>query len=269
MIRTQITVALEPGVINGEVSSMFRKLSRLLAVASLLMAPLALAQTSVSPATLSYGSVTVGSTKTLDVAVTNSGTTAVRVYSVLNSASPTEYVLVSATRTPRCGSSGSSLKARSACYQGVQFKPTSAGEKLGSLVVTTVGGTTTPHTVALNGTGVAVLPPSLLITPIPSLTLSGTCGSTTPALGIATVTNSGGGTLKINALSLSAPNGGFSLTSKCGKLPRSLSAGASCNVEIRYSLLTTGTRNATLTVSSSVGSGLLPITGSCNPPASP
>jgi hypothetical protein len=241
---------------------------RWLALATvLLLAPIAGAQTSVQPSQLSFGSVNVGSTKTLTALVTNSGSTAVKVYFTLNGGSPTQFALVS-SGTPRCGSSGTSLKARSSCYQGVQFKPTVAGAASGSLIVTTVGSTTSTFTIPLSGSGVAVLPPALVVSPV-ALTLSGVCGSTTPARGVVSIANGGGGTLQINGIAISAPNGGYSISSKCGKLPAKLAAGASCTVTVSYSLLTPGTRNATLSVSTNVGTGTVPITGSCGPPASP
>jgi hypothetical protein len=234
-----------------------------LAVA-VLLAPLASAQTSVQPAQLNFGSVNVGSTKALTALVTNSGRTAVKLSFLLNGSNPTQFALVN-SGTPRCGSS---LKARSSCYQGVQYRPTVAGATTGSLIITTVGTTTSTFTIPLSGTGVAVLPPALALSPT-ALTLSGVCGSTSPAQGVVSIANSGGGTLQVNGIALSAPNGGYSIRSRCGKLPAKLAAGASCTVTVSYSLLTPGTRTATLSVSTNVAAGAVPITGSCGPPASP
>jgi uncharacterized protein YfaP (DUF2135 family) len=102
---------------------------------------------------------------------------------------------------------------------------------------------------APTGAGVGFTPPSLTFSPQP-------VGTTSPSQAV-TLTNTGGSTLTISAITVSA---NFSKTTTCGT---SLAAGATCTINVAFAPTSTGAISGTLSVTSNaVGSPhTMPLSG--------
>src|SRR5271170_2834399 len=125
-----------------------------------------------SPTTLTFTSQPTGSTSaTQTLAITNSGTAALAITSVVASGDFAE--------TNTCGIS---LAASANCAISVTFTPTAAGTRNGSLTITDNAGNS-PQTVVLNGTGSSVTVTSSST----SLIISSTGGSATASIQLSSV----------------------------------------------------------------------------------
>jgi hypothetical protein len=199
---------------------------------------------SLSPVALDFGSVQVGSSASLPVTASNSGS------------APITFTSISATgdfsTLGNCPASGSSLAAESSCTVQVTFAPSAPGLRSGTLAFTT-SASSAPLEVSLSGIGtqsqLVVTPASLSFGPI----LVGAAANLSLML-----VNSGSASLR--GLSFVA-DGDFSVTGPCPQT--ALSPGASCNLQIGFSPSATGTRTGTLSIaSSSPGTPtLVPLTG--------
>ena len=100
---------------------------------------------SLSPTSLAFGNQLVGATATKPVTLTNTGTAALSITSVVATG---DY-----TQTNNCGTS---LAAGAACTTSVTFKPSTTGARPGTLTYND-SASGSPHVVSLSGTG--TLPP--------------------------------------------------------------------------------------------------------------
>ena len=183
---------------------------------------------SLSPSTLSFAAQPANTTSAPQtVTLTNTGTAALSITSI---AVTGDY-----SQTNSCGTS---LAAAASCTINVIFAPVAAGTRTGTLVISdnAIG---SPQNVPLTGTGLAATTVSLS----PSSLVSGSqAAGTTSAPQPVTLTNTGTGTLNIANI---ATTGDFTQTNSCGT---SMTAGASCTINVSFIPTTSGTRTGTLAI---------------------
>jgi hypothetical protein len=177
--------------------------------------------------------VTVGNNSVLSEKITNNGGTSVTISQVGISGTGFSFSGISAPVTLTSGQSASF---------NVTFTPASAGAVSGNLTITSNGSNPT-LTIPLSGTGTAVAPGQLTVTP-----------ATLP-LGSVVVGNSGtaSGSLKATGASVTvtAANSNNSVFSVGGlSLPVTIPAGSSVPFTVTFSPTTAGAVNATLTFTS-------------------
>jgi hypothetical protein len=216
-----------------------------------------------STVSLNMGSAqtkTTGSSQ--NVTITNTGTTAVSITSVVSNSN-------AFTQTNTCGSS---LGAGKNCTITVTFSPNSVGV-INSYLTVTDNDPTSPQTVNLTGTGLAA--PSLSFSPSPVTFPDQQVAYTSAPLTV-TLTNAGSGNaapLTITSITLTGSKASdYAITANtCPVSPNSLNGGASCTVTLTFTPGASGTRNATLTVADNsggnnqetvtvTGNGILPTT---------
>ena len=104
----------------------------------------AVANVSVSPTSLTYTNVAVNKTSSQSVKVSNTGTAAATISGkAISGTNANQFSVTTGT-----GSCGSSVAAGASCNVTVRFKPTSTGNKVATLTITTSAGT---YPVALSG----------------------------------------------------------------------------------------------------------------------
>jgi hypothetical protein len=102
---------------------------------------------SASPTSLAFGTITHGTTKTLDVTVTNVGTIAsLSVGTSITGTGSADFTVLSTGNTCTSG-----VAPGKSCTLPVEFKPAAADAYSATLTITTNGGSN--PTVALTGTG--------------------------------------------------------------------------------------------------------------------
>jgi hypothetical protein len=138
----------------------------------------------------------------------------------------------------------STLGPGGTCTITVRFKPTTRGNKTGTVTVSS-DASNGAQTIALSGTGTS---PGATVSPT-SLTFSGREVGTTSSAKSVTLTNSGNVALLISSTSAS---GDFDRTSQCGS---SLAAGDSCTISVKFSPTAAGTRTGTLKINDNAGTG--------------
>jgi hypothetical protein len=220
---------------------------------SLFISAVASAQMSVSVSNVAFGSVQVGSSVIMPVAVTNTGKQTVTIAQATVSGTGFSFA-------------GPTLPITIAPQQrvnlSVSFGPKTAGTASGNLTISysaSWGGKNSLHsssaTVALSGTSYA----AAYLTAPSSMNL-GTVTIGTSQTKLLSLSNSGGSSLTISSATVSGTGFGVSgLT-----FPYTLAAGGSTSLSVTFTPSTTGTANATLSLSSnasdpSVG---VPLTGS-------
>ncbi len=136
------------------------------------------------------------------------------------------------------------LNAGLSCSITVSFAPTAAGVRNGSVTLKDNDPGSPTQTIALTGTGA-----TSAMTLLPSsLSFPGeTPGSSGPPLSI-TLYNDGVATVNITSVAISPARGTFTQTNNC---PPTLSAGASCVIQVIFTPPDTGTYKATLSVTDS------------------
>jgi hypothetical protein len=131
------------------------------------------------------------------------------------------------------------------CSLNVTFTPTAAGERTGSLTITSSGVTAaenTPIVIALGGTGVPP-EPAVALAPATSLTFPSQTVATHSIVSDVVVTNTGTGSLTISNIAIT---GDFSQTNNCTMAQVAVSG--SCTVMVTFSPTTSGTRTGTLKI---------------------
>jgi hypothetical protein len=206
---------------------------------------------SLSPASVSFGSViiTQSSSPTV-VTLTNVGTATMNISSIaLTGTNASEF-----SQTTTCGAT---LAQTASCTISVTFGPVSVGAKSASLVVTS-DATNSPNSVSLTGTGIngpiASFAPALV-------TFNGIKIGLSSVPVTIVLTNTGGATMNISSLTLSGTNpGDFSLGTTCGA---TLGVSASCNINVTFTPLLQGVRNATVRLASNTANGVdtAPVSG--------
>jgi len=188
--------------------------------------------------TLDFGSVTVGTSKTLTVTGTNTGTASIVVNSVAIS---TTYFALGGPSLPLTINPGQTSTF------SVAFTPNAAGSFGAMMTVTTneaVGGSGSTNVVALSGTGIASGPAGQLSVSAASLDLGsvvvGTSGSASASL------SASGASVTVTAAA--SNNSQFGVTGL--SLPVTIPAGQSVSFTVTFSPQATGAANATLTFTS-------------------
>jgi phospholipase C len=188
-----------------------------------------------NPSLLDFNTKLVGRAATAKTAtLTNQGTTVVNISSVLASG---DY-----TQTNTCGSS---LGAGASCTITVQFTPTAAGTRFGTITINDDDGGS-PHVLKLTAVGsfLAVSQPKLAFG---SLKMGATSAPLTVNLtnkGTAAVTMSGVLIRNVQFHNIFD----YAQSNNCGS---SLAGGASCTFTVTFSPLATGNRAATLLIADS------------------
>ena len=211
----------------------------LIVVSLCLLSIAATAQMSLSVPNVTFGSAQVGSTVIVPIAVTNTGKQTITISQATVSGAGFSFAGPNLPIT---------VAAQQSASLSVSFAPKTGGSVTGSLNVTfsaSWGGNNTVHSssvaAALSGAGYTL---GYLTTPSGMNLGTVTVGSSqTQAF---TVSNSGGSSLTISGATLSGT--GFSVTGLT--FPYTLPAGASASVYVTFAPSTTGTDNATLSVSS-------------------
>ena len=138
-----------------------------------------------------------------------------------------------------------SVGALSSCNIKVTFKPTAAGVRTGTIVITD-SAPGSPRTINLTGTGVAAAAPQVTLTPT-SLTFASQSVGTTSAGQNIYLTNSGESALTISGITITGTNAGdYGQTNNC---PASLTALFSCTITVTFKPLATGTRTGSVSIS--------------------
>ena len=194
---------------------------------------------------LTFPQTSVGQTSAAQTfTVTNTGTTATTALTVSKAGStPGEFTI----GTNTCASA--TLAGGATCTFSVTFAPTSAGDKSASFVVAaTTGGTVTG-----SASGTAVSAATLTLTPLfqdyGTVTIN-----TNSSVSTFTLTNSGGTTSGLVAAPAitGADATQFTINStNCTNT--TLAPGGSCQIAVRFTPTTAGTKNATLSLTSAGG----------------
>jgi hypothetical protein len=135
---------------------------------------------------------------------------------------------------------GGTLAAGGSCLVSVEFDPSAAGARTGSIQVTD-NATGSPQTVALSGTG--QLAPEVSLSTSTVTFASQNVGSTSAAQTI-TVSNTGTATLDISSIAVGGTDpSDFTQTDTCGT---TLVVKASCTISVKFDPTAAGSRTATL-----------------------
>ncbi|HKV77256.1 MAG TPA: choice-of-anchor D domain-containing protein [Candidatus Sulfotelmatobacter sp.] len=189
---------------------------------------------SLSPSSLTFAAQNLNTTSSSQfIIVTNSGTASLNVSSITTSGD--------FSQTNNCGV----VAAGGTCTVNISFTPAATGTRTGTLTVADDALNGSPQTASLSGTGVS---PIAALSPT-SLTFANQLVNTTSPTQPVRITNSGTGNLSISSISIS---GDFSQTNNCGT---SLSAGASCTVNVAFTPTATGTRTGTLAITDNAANG--------------
>ena len=209
-------------------------LSVLLFFVALSLAQDAVARITTSSNSLSFGSVTVGTSLTLGVTLTNTGT---------------RSVTVSQATVTGAGFSISgpvlplTLNRFDNATFNVEFAPAVGGSVTGTLSIVTNTWWNSTISISLSGTGVAQ--PTANLSP-PSMTFASQALGSTSSAQAATLTNSGGTTLNITSIALTGANASdFAQTNTCGG---SVAGGANCTISVTFTPAASGSRTASVSI---------------------
>ncbi len=222
----------------------------LLACLAVLAAVPAFAQTvTLSPTSLSFGNQAQGTSSSVQkITLKNGQRTAITVTSIQTSLS--DY-----TQTNNCPFSPSTLAAGASCTISITFTPSALGSRSAGLTVNDTG-TNSPQMAFLSGTGVG----AVSVSPT-SLSFGNQVIRVRSAALNVTVTNNQNTPLSITKISTSLSD--YSNKSTCPISPKTLPAGASCNVSVFFTPSVIGTRSATLTIADNANvSPTVSLTGS-------
>jgi len=197
-----------------------------------------------SPGTVTFsGSQGIGtSSASQSVTLTNNGTGVAAVSSIsIGGTNAADF-----SQTNNCPASLAASGGN--CTISVTFKPTAAGARTATLIVSdNSNNTSSTQTTTLKGTGVGVPNASTS----GALTFNGQAVNTSSYAQNVTLTNNGTGTLLITSISFNGTNpGDFSKTTTCGS---SLVVGANCTVSVIFTPKGTGSRSANLVFTDNSG----------------
>lgn len=204
-----------------------------------------------NPTTLAFGNQATGTTSaTKTITLTNSGTASLAIASI--AASTAEFG-VSHGCPP-------SMAAGANCTISVTFAPTTVAPYAATLAVMS-NAAGSPHSASLTGAGVAPTPTAPVATFSAASIDFGTLplNTTSPARTLM-LTNTGNAALQISALGVSGDTD-FSQTGNC-PVNGALAAGGSCSIRVTFAPTATGTRSATLVLTSNAaGAPSVALTG--------
>jgi|GEM_PF-3440905 len=196
----------------------------------------------VTPTSITFAATSVGATSaTQNVVIRNSGTAPMTVgVLAFSGANANQFRFVSSTSATACPVNGTAatgnLAAGASCTVGVTFRPTTAGNKVGTLSVTATdpatGTALTPVNVALAGQATAA---SITLSTT-AVTINGRAGRTTTAsvtltnTGTANFSLAGNPALYFVAVSGTNPTTRFTATHNCNNI----APGRRCQVTISF-----------------------------------
>jgi len=203
------------------------------------------------PPSLLFADLAVGNTSTpaLAIQVTNTGDAPVLIDRVF----PTGDYRVNST------SCVTNLRVGSVCTINVEFAPTAAGARAGTIVIED-SATGSPQTVTLTGKGLTAAPAA---TTSPDSFNFGTQaqGTTSPNALQVTLTNVGNLAFDASNVSITGANAGDFQISFQGCLAAIVSPGRICAVQTTFTPSAAGARNATLTFTNAAGTQTANLTG--------
>ncbi len=208
-----------------------------------------------SKATMSFGSValnTDSAVQTVTFGNTSQGTLVIKSM-VISGTAASNYTLQ--TGSGYCVASGQSINAGDKCTVAVKFKPTAAGDRPATLKIShNQPDDTAFDTITLAGTGGAATASTLAWTTAATVDAGSVATGSTGSAATMTVKNSGTAAVTIASVVLSGTNASeFTMTNGCST---SLAASASCNITVKASPLTAGSKTATVTVTDSAANTL-------------
>jgi sugar lactone lactonase YvrE len=195
-------------------------------------------QATLNPTNFTFLSTTVGtSSGGITFTLSNPGTASLTGIAVsLAGANPTNFA-----QTNTCGTS---LASGASCVITATFTPLVTGP-LAATVSVADNATGSPQTIALAGTGVAVLVPQATLAPSSLAFPSTTVGVAATSLPI-TLSNPGTAPLAISNITVTGANASsFGQTNSCSA---SLAAGASCTITVSFTPSSTGALAAAISV---------------------
>ncbi|MGC8548506.1 MAG: choice-of-anchor D domain-containing protein [Acidobacteriaceae bacterium] len=193
-----------------------------------------------TPSSLSFGTEMVGGTSTAqDITVSNTGSNPATI----------SQVSVIGDFAISANTCGNSLAGQTSCTLSIVFQPVNSGTSYGSVTVTDSAGT---QTAQLSGTGQS--PATDTVSPA-SLTFATQQVGTTSAAQTVTVTNNGDASLAGIQV---AVTGDFTAANGCGT---SLTGHSSCSINVSYVPTQTGAETGTLTVTDTIGTHVVALSG--------
>jgi subtilase family serine protease len=205
-----------------------------------------------SPTSLAFGNQVINTSTWQSVTMTNSGTAAVSITSILVTGTDAASFFF----TNGCSSS---LAAGANCAISVYFEPTTTGAKSAAITYTD-SDPGSPQTVTLTGTGTSAGSSALTFSPT-SLAFGNVPVGTSSASLTTTMTNTGATAVSITSIALTGTNASaFAFANSCGT---SLAAGANCTIHGHFAPPTAGAMTAAITVTdNATGSPqTVPLTG--------
>ncbi len=197
-------------------------------------------QATLFPSTINLGSqpVNITTTTAQSFSVTNTGSAALNIKSVVSSDTP-EFAVASD------GCTGQALAVNASCAVTVTFTPSVASLRSSSIVVTDNSGGTANSTqsVAVQGTGTGT--PQATLNPASPTPLNFPNQAVNVASTALPVTLTNGGTAALSISSISIPAGSFSQTNNCGT---SLAVSTTCTILVTFDPQSAASLSSTLTV---------------------
>jgi hypothetical protein len=212
------------------------------------------------PGSLDFGTLTQGSSASLNVSATNSGTAPLHITTVvLGGANANDYN----SSSPTCNSA---VAVNSACTIIVTFTPLASGLRSATVTVSD-DSPGSPQTIAVKGTGLATGPGVTFSPAVPSFPTitQGTSGGAQTL----TVTNSGTTSLHISSVVLAGLNASdFNLANNC---TAPVAPTISCTVSLGFNPLAAGQRTANLTIADDAPGSpqTIPLNATANPAFTP
>jgi Abnormal spindle-like microcephaly-assoc'd, ASPM-SPD-2-Hydin/Beta-propeller repeat len=221
----------------------------------------------ISPTSVNFGSVSVGTTPSQAITLTNQGNQTLQITGIAVAGNNIAQFPPSADTCPAALSAGAS------CGLVISFVPSAVGTFTAVLNVTDNSGTISNamQTVSLTGTATAAAP-LLNISPTALSFASQAVGSTSGNQAVMVV-NQGSGTLNISTIGVTGSGASSFAIVPAGSSPcpssGSLASAASCTVTINFAPLSSGTKNASLSLSDNAAGSpqTISLTGTAVAPA--
>lgn len=199
-----------------------------------------------SPTSINFGSVPVGTTPSQTITLTNAGNQTLQITNISVSGNNVPQFPLSADTCP------TSLAAGVSCGFHISFTPSVAGTFNAAVNVTDNSGNLSGAVQTIPLTGIATpAAPLLNISPTALVFASQSVGSTSGSQTV-TLVNQGSATLNISAIAITGSDAGNFKIVPAGSSPCPLSgtlaSAASCTVTINFAPLTSGTKNASLSL---------------------
>jgi len=198
-------------------------------------------QLTVSPSLLPFGNVAIGSSATLPVTLTSTGSTAVTINSV--AIGGTGFTVSGATFPL-------TLNSKQSVTLQVKFAPTAANAASGTL---TISNSSTNGTATVSMTGTGTVGPQLTVSPT-SLSFGEVNVGSNATLGV-TLTSSGGSAVTVNSATLS----GSGFTVSGATFPVTLSPQQSVALQVKFAPTAASSATGTLTISNSSTKGTVAV----------